>query len=311
MPPCDPEQTVYSYFVPEVRDLVRDVLVHDADDLIETLRQNVDPGLDNAHVRAMDAFEDHLLRHGINGINQLRGNRYPVNGSSEALFHLIAQYVASDPLGLGRIWTLEGEYQGFEAYANSLGAATSTVTEEMVLTGDYPSGLFLVSNPSSRDGNYLREEVLKSIIRKPGNQVVVDLAYVGMASPVAMDLNHPNVKAVVASMSKPWGLYYFRIGFAWTRHPTPSLYGNKWFKNLQSLRIAEAVLNYLPADLVREKYRPIQHEILDYYQEPYRDIAPSDVWLLAYEDDGPQEYVRAGTRARYCLTPKFMEWEDA
>lgn len=309
MPPRSPEQTVYSYLFPEVRDLVHDVLHYDAGDIVNTLRENVTPGLDNVHYPVMEKFKWHLAEHRV-PVDDF-AYEYPVNGSSEALFHLIAKHVANDPLGISRIWTLEGEYQGFEAYASALGTTTSTLTEKMVLEGNYPGGLFLVSNPSSRDGNYLKPEVYYAIVNKPDNQVILDLAYVGMADPMRR-LDTSKVAAVVASMSKPWGLYYFRVGFAWTREPVDSLYGNKWFKNIPSLKVAEAVLNHLPARLVREKYRPIQyeilsHEILSHHREHVR---ASDVWLLAYEDDGPSEYVRAGNRARYCLTPKFQEWES-
>lgn len=311
MPPRAPEQTVYSYYMPEVRDVVRDVLVHDADRLNDTLTQNYMPGLDTWHNPVMDRFEEHLIEHDVEVRNRQFPNRYPVNGSSEALFHLIAQYVTASE-GYGRLLTLEGEYQGFQAYTYALNSNIGTLTEEQVLSGAYPGGLFLVSNPSSRDGNYLPHELQRAILDKPDNQVILDLAYVGMADPQIIYSEHPNVIAVVASMSKPWGLYYFRAGFCWTREPVPSLYANKWFKNIPSLTVAEAVLEHVPATYLRHKYQRLQADAIAELQQefPDLDIKASDAWLLAYADNGPEKYVRSNGRARFCLTPYYMAMEN-
>lgn len=304
-------ETVYSYLTPEVQDVVRDVLHYDAGSIVNTLTQNYDPGLDDFHEPVIEAFEDHLEMQGVDGLTNFP-NCYVTNGSSEGLFHLLSQYINqyreqhdADP----PIYVLEGEYQGFEAYANSLVCGVTALSEDEVWRRDRPHGLFLVSNPSSRDGNWIAGQIWNAILAQ--HDVIADLAYVGMTLPRYINLDHPSIIAVVASMSKPFGLYYFRTGFAWTRRPVDSLYGNKWFKNVPSLHVAKAVLDHVPAqDLVR-KYRERQGGILDRYPQPYRLVVPSDVWLLAYEDDGPDAYIRANKRARYCLTPQFMEMENA
>jgi hypothetical protein len=312
VPPYAPEQTVYSYLTPEVQDVVRDVLHYDADSIVRTLTRNYDPGLDDFHEPVIDAFEDHLEVQAIDGLMDFP-YRYVTNGSSEGLFHLLSQYINryreqydADP----HVYVLEGEYQGFEAYANALMCGITALSEDEVWRREHPRGLFLVSNPSARDGNWLPGQIWNSILVK--HDVIVDLAYVGMTLPRYIDLAHPSIIAVVASMSKPFGLYYFRTGFAWTRKPVDSLYGNKWFKNVPSLHVAKAVLDNVPAqDLVR-KYRSKQVGHINVWTGMNgRYIHPSDVWLLAYEDNGPDAYVRANKRARYCLTPRFMEMENA
>lgn len=315
MPPSAPEQTVYSYYMPEVRAVVEDVLTHDADRLNRLLRQNYKPGLDDVHEPLMDKFEAHGRANGVIGWNSFR-HRYYTNGSSEAIFHLIASRVGSDKTK--PLYQLEGEYQGFEAYANALGMRFTSVSEKTALSDHYyrrrgirphyRPGIFFLSYPSARDGNILDPILFESIVEN--HLVVLDLAYLGMTEPLDIDVSHPNIIAVTASMSKPFGLYYFRSGFLWTGDAVDSLYGNRWFKNVPSIMVAEAVLDHVAAQELRLIYQPKQDKAIHKLQTATSNVKPSDVWLLAYEDDGPESYVRANKRARYCLTPYYMDAED-
>ena len=47
----------------------------------------------------------------------------------------------------------------------------------------------------------------------------------------------------MVSFSKPYGLFYYRVGFTFCREPIPALYANKWFKNVYGLLVAEKILN--------------------------------------------------------------------
>jgi hypothetical protein len=73
--------------------------------------------------------------------------------------------------------------------------------------------------------------------------VIVDLTYVGaVADPVDIDLRSPAVEAVVWSLSKPFGVYYHRVGGLVARAEIPTLRGHHWFKNLFSVHLGERLM---------------------------------------------------------------------
>jgi hypothetical protein len=152
--------------------------------------------------------------------------------------------------------------------------------------------------------------------------VLLDVTYVGAiaeppAAPIAADASA--VLALVFSLSKPFGVYYDRIGGVLSRDPMPSLFGNQWFKNLTSLQLGAALLE--------------RHDVFDLpcrYKSVQRDAAariggrlgltlsPSDVYVLAHAapkstpDRALASFLRrpAGdceARLRLCLTPTMAE----
>lgn len=303
----EPTNTVYSYYLPEVRPII-DEVAGNFPHLI--YRQNYNPGLDQLHEPLMDAYTDFANLHGVKGFSHFPHSYY-VNGSSEALFHLLA-HTKSRPL-----LQLEGEYQGYNEYAKALRTQVQSVTPEMAM--ECEDCTFVISQPSAIDGCLLDDKLLSTIIAN--NYVILDLAYLGMTEPLALDLNHPNIIAVVGSMSKPFGLYYYRIGFCWAREPVPSLYGNKWFKNVFSILVGEQVLRKLDMAKVRDKYREWQRDAIEEVMLRGFEATPSDVWLLAHggapQSDNPigtakdlAPYHR-GSGYRYCLTPYYIARERA
>ena len=140
-------------------------------------------------------------------------------------------------------------------------------------------------------------------------KLVVDVTYVGaVAIEPRIDLDHEVVQAVVFSLSKPFGVYYHRIGGVLTRAEVPTLRGHLWFKNLFSVHLGERLLAAHPARELPTRYQPLQRETLD------RAIAdgelpptarPSDVVMLAHAPAGAHgfsEYAR-GEGLRFCLSP--------
>jgi hypothetical protein len=188
----------------------------------------------------------------------------------------------------------------------------------------------ILSCPKSRDGNRIDSRIIRQWGTK--HRIILDLAYMGMTQdPLNIDLTDDNILAVVGSLSKPFGLYYFRIGFAYSRYPIPSLYGNKWFKNAFSIKIGEAVLDaWTPtkAQAFKDKYFELQDKAVTDLNELYsldnrlagasqRRARGSDVWLLAhspYREFDPDDlrpfkrYDRSDYR--FCLTPYFMEYQN-
>jgi hypothetical protein len=298
-----PMTTVYSYYLPEVRPIV-DRLV--ADYPHDVFLANLHPGLDDLHVPLFDAFCSRYADQ-VTGWDAL-AHRYPTGGSSEALFHLITEHATHRrdvPL-----YQLRGEYQGYEAYTDAVGLPLITMEEEDLVAA--APGVVVLSHPSARDGNLLDEQLLAAIMGR--HRVILDLAYLGMTRPLGLDVSHPNVEAVVTSFSKPFGLYYHRIGLTFTRQPVASLYGTKWFKNALSILLAQRILEQLPAaDVLLGRYQDRQRRALAAAARDGFDVRTADVWLLGRADGTPArpelEEFRRGRFYRLCLTPYLMAQE--
>jgi hypothetical protein len=176
--------------------------------------------------------------------------------------------------------------------------------------------MFFISNPSALDGEYWKgfdafAETLRAYYPKVG--IVLDVSYVGTVQRhVLMSASrHPNVRAVVFSLSKPFGVYHHRIGGCFSREPVGTLYGNQWFKNVFSIELGQKLMESYPVDALPKKYaaaqqatiaKAIKAELMS------ADTLPSNVVLLARSSTGPVEYRRASGHYRYCLSPGFDAW---
>lgn len=309
-----PSTTVYSYYLPTVREAVEEAICEWDHDL---LLQNIHPSLDDLHVPVFDLFTQRVGST-VEGWENFP-NRYWTNGSSEGLFHLIA--LLGGPfqreVGGAPLYQLDGEYQGYQQYAKSLGYEITTLdrrkpeyAKQTSVWSDLEPGVFFLSNPSAVDGNILDKDLFAHIV--DNHTVVLDLAYLGMTDPFPLDISHPNILAVVCSLSKPFGLYYYRCGFTFSRGVIPSLYANKWFKNAFSIQLAKEVLETVNPYGLGLEQRERQEA---YCKAAERDlqvkgIKPADVWLLANSKYyGHPDYKRGHTW-RYCLTPYVMEAEQ-
>jgi histidinol-phosphate/aromatic aminotransferase/cobyric acid decarboxylase-like protein len=296
----DPVKTVYSWHYPEVAELVAHApmmngTIHYRNQI---LSENLDPGLDDYHLPFVEAFKRYGREQGVIGWDNFP-YVYPTNGSSEALFHLLANYVRG---GVQPI-QVEGDYQGYVEYSKALGGGMPSYTFRELRHHRDDSVLFL-SNPSARDGNRLSPVEYASAVRD--HRTVLDLAYLGMTDPLDIDIS--GAEAVVCSMSKPFGMYYYRVGLCFSQFPIPSLEANRWFKNVISISTAQYVLEHIRMAEVRERYRSWQEKACQLYQ-----LEPSDVWLLGYKDNpdiSETDFIRYANRARYCLTPYFMNKYD-
>ena len=70
----------------------------------------------------------------------------------------------------------------------------------------------------------------------------------------------PAVQALAFSLSKPFGVYYDRIGGVLCRNAMPSLFGNQWFKNLTSLQLGAALLERHDVFDLPRRYKNVQRE---------------------------------------------------
>ena len=326
-------KAVYCYHFPEVRPLLHEVeralpdemyrVTAPADEIAEKMAGLFDPpleipalngcvDLDEIHVpvieRIVAAYAG--VAPALSGFEW----RYPTSGSSEGLFHLLTH---ARTQGVEAINVLEGEYEGYGAQAQNL-----SMEVHIRQPGERcEPGLWFLSNPSARDGNLLPEGLVNDLC-EAGHRVVLDLAYVGATAQHVYDVSHPNVIAVALSFSKPYGVFRHRIGgFAFSREPLPTLYGNKWFKDIlrlcQALKLAESIG---PGGLY-ERYRPLQERIVTGLEAQFDlGMAPSDALLISHLPQKATERLTDEKRAmlepyargagfRFCLTPYFEEAE--
>ena len=264
--------TVYSYYMPEIRELITSLT---RDYPHEVFLRSVSPGLDDFH-QPIIAKLVASHRHDVPHLGEF-AHRYPTSGSEEGIREYLTLLQAA---GEKSIYVWKGEYEGYREIARTrnlgvveLDADTDPAT--------LPRGHWLLSNPSARDGMIVPPERIRAIC-DAGHQVFYDLAYLGMTDPAVYDLSHPNIAAAVISYSKPFGLFYYRIGFTFSRAGIPVLEANKWFKNIYGLLIADRVLDTIDLPQLTRKYKRLQAEIVAAINaELGLALAPSDAFLLA------------------------------
>lgn len=239
------------------------------------------------------------------GLGDAFPHEYVSAGASESLQHLILPGV--------RVNVVEGEYEGYVWIASNrkipyrvhktFAAATEAEYDE--------NDLFFVSDPSAIDGDYVEglENWLRQMHdRHPRARIVVDVTYVGLVKDVrprdfAM---HPNVRTVVFSMSKPFGIYYDRIGGCVSRDEVKTLEANKWFCNVFSIAFATMLMRRHKVDLLPKRYEQRQRQALN---QAIADglvppgTRPANAILLAVGPTGPDEFRRTDGKYRFCLTP--------
>jgi hypothetical protein len=256
--------------------------------------------------------------------------RYPTAGGSEALFHVIAAYgnrarsESFDP----EVHVFAGEYEGYKAYAQACGLAViehpradwQSVGRTLPATA-----LFCLSQPSAIDGNVWKDanDFLALLAAGHGKpRVLLDVTYVGAIAkqPVArFAADSPAVQALAFSLSKPFGVYYDRIGGVLCRNEMPSLFGNQWFKNLTSLQLGTALLERHDVFDLPRRYKDIQRKAsAQIGRRLGLSLSPCDVIILAQagstatSDRALADFLRrpAGdinAPLRLCLTPAMAE----
>ncbi|MCA6125308.1 hypothetical protein J6500_25940 [Bradyrhizobium sp. WSM 1704] len=256
--------------------------------------------------------------------------RYPTAGGSEALFHVIAAYGnrARSERFEPEVHVFAGEYEGYKAYAEACGI---TVTEharadwQAVGRTLSATALFCLSQPSAIDGNVWPHAndflgLLAAESERP--RVLLDVTYVGsIAEPPAARIaaDSPAVLALAFSLSKPFGVYYDRIGGLLSRKAMPTLFGNQWFKNLTSLQLGSALLERHDVFDLPRRYKSTQREAAAQIGRRLGlALLPSDVSVLALAkadattDRALADFLRrpAGdldASLRLCLTPAMAE----
>lgn len=256
--------------------------------------------------------------------------RYPTAGGSEALFHVITAYGnrSRSERFEPEVHVFLGEYEGYKAYAEACGISViehDRADWERVARSLPPTALFCISQPSAIDGNVWPQanaffEHLAAGAAEP--RLLLDVTYVGSiaeapASRIGAD--SPAVQAVAFSLSKPFGVYYDRIGGIFCREAMPSLFGNQWFKNLTSLQLGLALIERHDVFDLPRRYKSVQREAATLVGRRLGiALEPSDVTILAQAsrtdalDPGLAAFLRRPAnnpqaRLRVCLTPAMAQ----
>lgn len=255
--------------------------------------------------------------------------RYPTAGASEGIVKIMAEHLARCQRSGTKpcIHIFEGEYEGFGAFARGMGIEVLTHRREewRDLAHLQEGGLFWVSQPSAIDGMVwdefddfcaMMDEYQQGLI-----EVIPDLSYVGaVAREYRFSLDHRCIPAFVISHSKPFGGYYHRCGGVFARHERPTLFGNRWFKNLLSLAWGvEMMKRHDVFDLPRA-YRDIQTQAADIVGRHIgTKLSPADVFVLATGpvDENADDIVKSLERGtgqarcvRVCVTAAMSALVD-
>lgn len=331
-------KAVYTYFFPEVRPLVKSTAnldhelfltstpIEKAQEIIDTLnfrKRIIVPStlerkvnLDEVHKPIIDRIVE-IYGETILGLDKFN-YRYPTAGSSEGIFHSLAQLKAN---GVNKIYTFKGEYEGYKEYGKTLGIETIDINPELTDISKLERGVWYISNPSAINGNITPNQEINNLCDN-GHKVILDLAYVGSTRKYLFDVSHPNISTVFLSFSKPYGVFRFRIGFTFSRQPIQSLYANKWFKDVERVLSAAKIAEEIGPNRLYNKYQPIKENIIKNINRNFElSLRSSDSLLLAYLtekdarnlDEMQKELIepyRRGEYFRFCLTPYFEELEN-
>lgn len=319
---------VYSYPFPEVRDLLRKqdlqpefmlntLPIEQASGLLACYnfrpelelpaRTDGTVDLDEIHLPVIERIRarNEVQLPGLGGFE----NAYPNHGSSQAMFTMLAEWKAKGKLD--SLAVVDGEYEGYSAYAEALNIPVARYDN---LDAELKDGqVWFVSNPSAVDGNWIDETAWEKFVAA-GHEIVLDAAYVGLTSERPLDVSAPNIRAVLTSPSKIFGVFRYRnTGITYTREPVQAMYGTKWFKDvpalLETLNLYET---FGPSELPN-KYRSAQEFICRQLTDVVEaEVKPADVLLLA-NTSGPiasefEQYKR-GANYRFGLTKLFEDIE--
>lgn len=273
--------------------------------------ENIEPG--SQKLGFLDCWNEPLIKSITDSLGlseSVRGfHGYPVAGSAQGIAGLLADYANR---GCTTIWVPEGDYEGYEYQAQNYGI---DVVYFNLKSGKFPTGqTVFMSQPSAINGNLVDPQEVQYIADH--NDLILDLAYRGLTYPnTAFDIPD-NCEAVLWSGSKPYGLFYRRIGFLWSRTPIENLYASRWFKNPEHLWALAVVMTEYPLTYTAHKAKQIQADIVAEYEIlSEQPLIQSDVALLAQSSEPwYAEWVRdknpesnPNKLARVCLSPLIEE----
>ena len=294
-------KTVYGIYYPETRRIVDELWASRPHEWYE---RNYTGRQDPMHRPCLDRWRAWVTEAGVELGNRYP-HEYPTAGASEAIHALLAQHLAA---GGRRIHVLEGEYEGYFHVATALGL--EVIKHPRSGIGKVtPGDQLWISQPSAIDGNVWSGFDALCDSLPAGVQVVVDLTYIGAVADLPKTLlDREPVTAVLWSLSKPFGVYYHRVGGLVSRAEVPALRGHHWFKNLFSMNLGERLMAAHPARDLPSRYRATQRDAIEQAKkqgELPASARPSDVVMLAHAplEGGAFAEFRRAEALRFCMSP--------
>jgi histidinol-phosphate/aromatic aminotransferase/cobyric acid decarboxylase-like protein len=237
---------------------------------------------------------------------------YPTAGSSEGLFHILCDLKLR---GIKQINVLAGEYEGFGIQAGNLGFQVNVIPFDE--TPKAKTGWWIISQPSAWNGTTLPNAWFQEMADR-GHKFVLDYAYVGLTAPRRFDLGGYIPEYSVLSLSKPYGVFAMRIGYAFAQEEMATLIGNKlWFRDNTRQLQAAAILQKVGPQAIQPKYKHQQVQIVETMrQDTQLPFKPAEALLLATlpcdtKMTAEQQTLLAPFKRhdnyRLCLTPYFED----
>jgi hypothetical protein len=233
--------------------------------------------------------------------------RYPLHGSAAGIGQLMTHLRVVE--SVREIYLLQGDYEGYAAQATNNGLAVRVLgrDEAMGISG----AVWFISNPSAIDGEPLGDTWVAELCEH--NRVVVDVAYHGLCGQRSVVVPE-SAWAVLWSLSKPWGLFWRRVGILAACVEIPCAYGTRWYKDPQALMGAWAVVAKYEPWAMAERYRWAQNEAVALLAGVGVRTRAASTLLLArvhqtdvdeavWEQLGRAERVNGSGVARVCLSP--------
>lgn len=309
-------KTVYSLVWPETENVVRRTL-SDVERLLERHRR--------PHLKQQDAIGPDFAAiwwewSGIasGSVNQW-GHFYPTAGASEPIREVIDELSSKH----GVLIVFEGEYEGYAAIAQGNNTPVQHVPraswkdnwlalQKALDAGEIAYAQWWISEPSAINGCVWDgfDEFVATVGSDDRIELWLDATYIGATTaPRPYPLISPKyVTGVVFSLSKPFGVYYRRIGGCFSRRAVNNLWGNMWFKNIDSIELGKQLLTDQSNCSLANTYKTEQTRILSEWNKGHSQIwLPSDVVLLAHAQTRPHtendDRYRRGDFYRICLTP--------
>lgn len=233
---------------------------------------------------------------------------YYTPGSGPAITPIMLEHKR---LGCDSINFWGGEYEGFRHHAYEAQISTND--------RDAKAPVYWITNPASQNGNYFPMEFLygsNEVLQE--NKFVFDLSYFGQSKPQTITLKHENIRAVILSMSKPYGVFRYRMGgFTFSKSIIPGLYSTKWEADPLRLLQCLYLLRKIPLWLLYERYNKMQKDIVHHINETFDfRFEPSDNLLTAFMHRAHDRFIAKrrlklikdymrGDWYRICLTPYY------
>lgn len=206
-------------------------------------------------------------------------------------------YLATNHL---RLRLFRGEYFYHQMAARMIYKDRQWLDEGDVRTGD----VVIFSCPFADTGNVPDMEELLSQCDRLGVPVLIDMAYVNLATGLSLNLNHDCIKVVTTSMSKVFPVPEFRIGLRLIRDTDDDLlisYQQNKYTNRFACGLGTELMNRYPASETHDRYYRKQLKMCNDL-----DLEPSRCVIFGIDTKHRwDEYSRGGGTNRLCFSKQF------